>query len=606
MYSNGSSSSVVPSTLWHKPASRIAESRLLGGSGVLNRDPNPGPPLQLVLSNLTMSNEQPIVLTIAGTDPSGGAGIQADLKTFAAHGCFGTSAVTALVAQNTTGVQAIHAPPPEFVAHQIRCVLEDTVVAAAKTGMLHDAATLRAVVATLRAHYLNAETVPPLVVDPVSVSTSGHTLLQADALDALRTELLSLATVVTPNVPEAQLLLGDGAEITTVQGMLVAAAALSALGPRAVLLKGGHLQCTAHDVQSLPVQHVSVVWLDAAVIGPEPVAVLAHNHGAPGPSQSVVIDVLHEVQGRTTVFVRARLDTTSTHGTGCTLSAALACELARGKSVREAARAAILYTHRAIETAPGIGRGHGPLNHLHGLVARQVPRKSGTNPFPFVSALIAASGHEWAEYVKHPFVVQLGKGTLPVENFKHFITQDWHYLEYYARANGLLIAKSSTFPAMAAAATTVQAIVSETATHEALCAAFGISQDELRASEESAATTSYGGYLLDVALAGDAGALLVALGSCLVGYGEVGLWLVRQAREHAAAGYTVEGNPFQRWIEDYSGEAYQHAVTVGLEALENLAEESMPSVARMHEYAYIWRKCTQLEKKFWDMALDLQ
>lgn len=129
----------------------------------------------------------------------------------------------------------------------------------------------------------------------------------------------------------------------------------------------------------------------------------------------------------------------------------------------------------------------------------------------------------------------------------------------------MLVAKSSTFPAMAAAATTIQAVVSETSTHEELCALYGITHNELRSTPESAATAAYGGFLLDVALAGDAGALLVALAACLIGYGEVGLWLVRQAREEGTE-FTVEGNPYQRWIEDYAGDAYQRAVTVGLGA----------------------------------------
>ncbi|EJD48646.1 thiamin biosynthesis protein [Auricularia subglabra TFB-10046 SS5] len=559
-----------------------------------------------------MANKLPVVLTIAGTDPSGGAGIQADLKTFTAHGCFGTSAITALVAQNTTGVQAVHAPSPDFVAHQIRCVLEDATVDALKTGMLYNADTIRSVVETLRNHY-NTGDVPPLVVDPVSVSTSGHTLLERSAVEVLLHDLLPLAAIVTPNVPEAELMLdtaqrADETKITSVQDMIASVSALGALGSRTVLLKGGHVNFKRDDLLALLHaskldSSLSVVWLDAAIAGPEPVHVLVRNASA-SQDHELIVDVLFEKPGKTTVFVRSRLDTTSTHGTGCTLSASIACELAFGKSMRDAVRDAILYTHRGIETAPGIGKGHGPLNHVHSVIPRPLPVKSASNPFPFTSAMIAGCGGDWAAYVKHPFVQQLGKGTLPLENFKHFIIQDWHYLRYYARANGLLAAKSHSFAGMSAAALTIQAIVSEKSTHEELCAAYGVSQEVLRSTPESPATAAYGGYLLDVALTGDAGAVLVVLGSCLVGYGEVGLWLVNQAKEGKSS-IKVDGNPYQRWIEDYAGDVYQKAVTVGIEALEHMAADAPPSAAKLNEYKYIWHKCTRLEKGFWDMAMAL-
>ncbi|KAG9120631.1 hypothetical protein FRC07_003812, partial [Ceratobasidium sp. 392] len=191
------------------------------------------------------------ILTIAGTDPSGGAGIQADLKTFAAHGCYGTSVVTALVAQNTLGVQGVHPAPPEFVAQQIRCVLDDIPIQAIKTGMLTDEPTVRAVIATLTSHY-SGSAFPLLVVDPVMVSTSGHSLLESSATALIKAELLPLAAIVTPNIPEAELILGlEHGSIKNVQDMMRAAEEVSKLGARATLVKGGHCELSSADVLAI-------------------------------------------------------------------------------------------------------------------------------------------------------------------------------------------------------------------------------------------------------------------------------------------------------------------------------------------------------------------
>lgn len=255
----------------------------------------------------------PVALTIAGSDSGGGAGIQADLKTFEAFGVFGTSAITAVTAQNTRGVTAVAVLDPDLIAAQIRAVCEDLAPRAAKTGMLGNAAGVLAVADAIRRTGL-----APVVVDPVMVATSGDRLLEEDALEALREALLPLATLVTPNIPEAELLLGR--TLRTVDALPEAARELAGLGPMAVLLKGGHL---------------------------------------PGPE---VVDVAWD--GTEHREYRApRIDTTSTHGTGCTLSAAIAAGLARGDDLWTAIGIGIDYTRRAIAAAPGLGSGHGPLAH---------------------------------------------------------------------------------------------------------------------------------------------------------------------------------------------------------------------------------------------------
>lgn len=253
-------------------------------------------------------------LTIAGSDSGGGAGIQADLKTFVANGCYGMSVLAALTAQNTLGVQGVLDVPPEFVAAQIDSVLSDIGCDAAKTGMLSRPAVIVAVADALRRHRVRR-----LVVDPVMVSKSGHRLLAEDAVDALRTELLPLATIATPNLEEAAVLLGWRAG--SVEEMERAVRELHALGPRAVLLKGGHL----HGSDRSP-----DVFFDGERL-----------------------EVLHA----------ERLDAKHTHGTGCTLSAAIAAHLARGAEPLAAVSAAKRWLHEAMRHAYPIGGGIGPVHH---------------------------------------------------------------------------------------------------------------------------------------------------------------------------------------------------------------------------------------------------
>ena len=256
------------------------------------------------------------VLSIAGTDPSGGAGIQADIKTITALGGFATTAITALVAQNTQGVYRIVDVPEDFIAQQIENVLDDIGADAIKTGMLHTLGVMKTVADMLKR---KAATIP-LVVDPVMVAKSGDALLLENAQAAVRDWLVPLATVVTPNQPEAEILAGMA--IGTRAEQVEAGQRIVALGARAALIKGGHL---------------------------------------PGDT---VCDVL-VLDGRVEQFESPRIHSTSTHGTGCTLSSAIATGLAQGLDIVAAVRRGRSYTWEAIRTAPGYGKGHGPLNHGH-------------------------------------------------------------------------------------------------------------------------------------------------------------------------------------------------------------------------------------------------
>jgi hydroxymethylpyrimidine/phosphomethylpyrimidine kinase len=254
------------------------------------------------------------VLIVAGSDSGGGAGIQADLKTVTALDAYGATAITALTAQNTRGVFGVFPAPPAFIAQQMELVLEDIGADAIKTGMLHSAEVVETVASVC------ARLAPsvPLVVDPVMVAKGGAPLLLPEARDAVIGRLLPLAALITPNAPEAEAL--SGVHIDGVDSMRRAADALLALGPRAVLIKGGHLQ---------------------------------------GPR---VYDLLRTPAGER-LFEDDRIETSSTHGTGCTLASAIAAGLSQGLTLEPAITRARRYLRLAMTRAPGLGHGHGPLNH---------------------------------------------------------------------------------------------------------------------------------------------------------------------------------------------------------------------------------------------------
>jgi hydroxymethylpyrimidine/phosphomethylpyrimidine kinase len=258
----------------------------------------------------------PRILSIAGSDSGGGAGIQADLKTFSALGCFGMTAITAITAQNTVGVRAIHGVPPEMLKAQIQAVVEDIGVDAVKIGMLHSVETVQVVAWAIR-HYRLSN----VVLDPVMVATSGDPLMAKEAVQVLVDELFGLTSVITPNLDEAELLLNR--KITGIEELETAAQELLALGAQAVLLKGGHLQ--GNDV----------------------------------------VDVLVQPRQASLRLSSQRIDSRNVHGTGCTLSSAIAAHLALGLDLAQAVTQARSYVLGAIAAGAGVhtGQGHGPLNH---------------------------------------------------------------------------------------------------------------------------------------------------------------------------------------------------------------------------------------------------
>ncbi|MDR3437948.1 bifunctional hydroxymethylpyrimidine kinase/phosphomethylpyrimidine kinase [Telmatospirillum sp.] len=265
---------------------------------------------------MTASAQRGRVLIIAGSDSGGGAGIQADIKTVTALGGYAATAITALTAQNTRGVFGVHDVPADFIVQQIDLVLDDIGADVVKTGMLSKPEAIEAIARALEQRSPRL----PLVVDPVMVAKGGHKLLDDAAHAALLGRLIPMAWLVTPNLPEAEAL--TGLAVNDVDGMIAAGQVLMARGSKAVLVKGGHL------------------------VGPR------------------LVDVLITADGVET-FEQERIDTTSTHGTGCTLASAIATGLAQDLPVKEAVARARRYVRQAILSAPGFGHGHGPLNHGH-------------------------------------------------------------------------------------------------------------------------------------------------------------------------------------------------------------------------------------------------
>ena len=469
------------------------------------------------------SSHHPRVLLIAGSDSSGGAGLEADQKVLAAHGVYAMTATTALTAQNTLGVDCVHHVPPDFVGRCVDAVLSDVGLGeggVVKIGMLASAATIRVVAPRLRAHGVQR-----IVLDPVMVATSGAQLLHGDAVRVLREELLPMTTLLTPNIPEATLLLRD-AEVQfrsprSLEDMKEVARLVQGLGPKAVLLKGGHLPLSKAYVKT---------------------------KGA----DEIIVDVLYD--GREFTFIQSTyLQSKNTHGTGCSLASAIAANLAVGRSLVTAVTNACRYVEAGIKTSSDLGQGSGPINHFHAL--QILPFASGR----FIEYLLDRQEVQplWKAFTQHKFVQQMGDGTLPVETFKAYIIQDYLYLTHFARINALAGYKSSSMDMITASARIVTHIDHEMKLHLEYCAEFGLSKQEIESHKESQACAAYSRWMLDVGMAQDWMALQMALGSCLLGYYAAASWL------HSWPQSRRQNNKYWKWVENYVADDYVQAVETG-------------------------------------------
>ncbi|MDM7856238.1 bifunctional hydroxymethylpyrimidine kinase/phosphomethylpyrimidine kinase [Cellulomonas alba] len=438
---------------------------------------------------------RPRVLTIAGTDPTGGAGVAADLKTFTALGAYGMAVVTAVVAQNTHGVRSSHVPPLSVLRDQLAAVADDVTIDAVKIGMVGTREVADEVAA-----WLDAERPPLVVVDPVMVATSGHRLLAPDAEDAVR-RLVTHADVVTPNLPELAVLVGEP-EAATWPEALAQATSLAEHARVAVLVKGGHLAGGRSP--------------DALVVA--------------GPEGRVDVTELDA----------PRIATTATHGTGCTLSAAVAALAPRRPDLVEAARDAKEWLHGAIAAGEAlrVGSGRGPVDHLHAA--------PGLGERRFTAEAWDAIADVRAACDDLPFVRALGDGSLDADEFAAYVRQDALYLAQYstvlARAAQLAptLEERAFFARGASSCLTIEA-----ALHEDWLAAHGPRLDVPPSPE----TLAYTDALHRAAATGDYAVVVAAVLPCYSVYADVG---ARIARRLGECGTPEDAHPYGAWIATYS------------------------------------------------------
>ena len=537
----------------------------------------------------------PRVLSIAGTDPSGGAGIQADLKSITASGGYGMCVTTSLVAQNTCGVREVFTPPLEFLTAQLAAVFDDVTVDAVKIGMLGDAATIR----TVRA-WLSEHPVPVVVLDPVMIASSGDRLLQAEAEQALR-DLVPLVDVITPNIPELAVLC-EKEPAQTFDEAHEQAANLAAATGTTVIVKGGHL-----------------CGQDAGNTAVFPDGTCAH--------------------------VRTpRLDSRNTHGTGCSLSSSLATrlgvELLQHAESEEPVQSALTSedTHRALQWSTrwlhesiaagaglqvGSGEGHGPVDHAararrleaaasaypwrHLLATTDSEGNAldGTSPErllpvspvpageavvkpagPWTAALWAAGGETWRQILDLPFVRALGDGTLDEDLFSFYLDQDALYLRDYSRALATLSARADTAEAQVHwAAGAHEAIAAESQLHEGWLA------NRARLGGPSPITMGYTNFLRAFTAGEDYVVGAAAILPCYWLYEEVGAVLSSQNRE---------GHPYAEWLSLYGGEEFAAEVARSLAEVERAFEAASPAQRVRAARAYL--SACVYEREFFDQA----
>ncbi|HWV49520.1 MAG TPA: bifunctional hydroxymethylpyrimidine kinase/phosphomethylpyrimidine kinase [Microbacterium sp.] len=497
------------------------------------------------------SRSTPRVLSIAGSDPSGGAGIQADLKSIAANGGYGMAAITALTAQNTQGVRDIHIPPSAFLRAQLDALSDDIVIDAVKIGMLANADIIRTVIA-----WLDDQRPPVVVVDPVMVATSGDRLLDVDAEDALRA-LLTRADVVTPNIAELGILAGR--PIGDWDDALAAGHALSAQIGAAVLVKGGHLA------------------------GDE----------APDALVDAASDEVHP-------FTGVRIATTNTHGTGCSLSSALATRLAGGESPAQAvdsARAWLRESLRAGE-ALNVGHGHGPIHHFAGLWAR-----GGVDAGP-TDAEVAA---DWWARIRGirdgidelGFIRALADGTLAREPFLFYLGQDALYLREYARVLAEAARLAPTSAEQAFWANSAHgSIVGELELHASWLTPEGGVGEATFDAEPSATTVAYLDHLRSTAFGGDYAELIAAVLPCYWLYTDLG----RRLHAGEFGEYACDPrHPYASWLVTYADPAFEQATTRAIAYVTRQAAASDPETrARMFR---AFERSSALELEFFAAPL---
>jgi len=397
------------------------------------------------------------------------------------------------------------------------------------------------------------------------VATSGATLLDESSVRSYIDRLLPLTYVLTPNIPEAIKLLQQAGESfdqpENIRDLALLARRVQRLGPKYVVLKGGHL----------PLQQ------DQNVAGQE-------------TERHTVVDILYD--GETVVeFSHPYFQSKSTHGTGCSLASSIAANLALGLDMVTSVQEAIAYVHGAISEACPVGGGHGPIHHGHRL--QVLPFAKGR----FIEYLLQRPDVQsvWKQYTHHPFVLAIADGSLDVNLFKYYLQQDYLFLIQFARSNGLAAYKSGSIKDISRSASIIMHLEREMSLHIGYCAGFGISLEQLNGGQESRACTAYTRYVLDVGMSQGLAALQVAMLPCLLGYGMIA------RRLHADRATKVDDNVFYKWIQNYVTEDYEQAVQAGRRTIEDHAWQRSPS--DIEALVAIFKQATTLERDFWPTQL---
>ncbi|MFF2246860.1 bifunctional hydroxymethylpyrimidine kinase/phosphomethylpyrimidine kinase [Arthrobacter sp. NPDC058130] len=535
--------------------------------------PNNIPPANFLPSGPSPSAPPriPRVLAIAGSDPSGGAGIQADLKSIAANGGYGMAAITALTAQNTQGVRAVHVPPAAFLTAQLEAISDDIGIDAVKIGMLGDAAVIDAVRIWL-------EKVRPVVVvlDPVMVATSGDRLLQESAEAALQA-LLPLADLITPNLAELGILLKEPVAVDWAEA-LAQGKRLAALTGTTVLVKGGHLEGGA---------------VDAAGAGNDA------NANADAGCPDALVNTGGLLGQETVVVPGERIATRNSHGTGCSLSSAMATVQARVGDWEAALREVKPWLLGALREASvlDVGTGNGPVHHFHHVGSGHVghgPASHSTDSHApaegeFAAALYAGAAGDLDAIYALDFIRGLGDGTLPEHEFAYYLAQDAIYLNGYARVLARAAAIAPTEAEQLFWARSAQTCLEvESELHRSWLST------RPTAATLGPVTKSYVDHLLAASVSGSYGVLVAAALPCFWLYAEVGSTLHREF----LAGGAPAGHPYADWLRTYADEDFAAATRQAIAYTDTAARQA--SGSEREAMALAFRQSSRYEVDFFD------
>lgn len=496
------------------------------------------------------------VLTVAGSDSSGGAGIEADVKTITAHGCYALTAITALTAQNTQKVRRVADTKKEILEDIFRSNFEDIRIDVIKTGLLTGDA-----IDVLSQYIAKYHQGKPVVIDPVMVASSGTRLSKEDVLAHGIEKLMDGVTLITPNMEEATNILTLFGEEPVIDGVddLKKYATMIQQKTKAlnVLLKGGHCP-----------------WTEGG--------------------KMYVTDVLFiSATQATVVFKSDYVDTQNTHGTGCTLASAIASNLASGLTVEESVGHGIRYVQSAITSATKLGHGCGPLNHVYHITSPSVDSLKGDvfAEGEFVKYLTAhpTVAASYQEYITHPFVKQVAEGSLEKHRFVRFISQDYPYLMNYSRIHAILCSIAPDLETMDREIEILNDIKKELNIQAGILNAKGIT--DLESMEKSDACKEYIQYLSKIAEGREWLEITVAMAPCLLGY------------HYATTNFeiTTDDADYKGWMETYRSEWYRNAVTIGEATLEKFSVGI--TAEKASKLVKIFGDVCVLESNFWNDAL---